>query len=201
MPKPGRHVTVPVATVPLAVAACVGTAALAAPAHAYTVAPGDTVSHIAVRTGTSVREIVAVNGLGPRAHIRIGQVLTIPREPTQAPPATTRYTVRPGDTVLGIAARSGSTAAAIAAANGLDRRGFIRIGQVLTLPAAGGAGSPVAAAATGPSIAEKSDYDRLQGSSALTGGTLNVSMKVDDTTITLQLTSATSEEELNVPNP
>jgi LysM repeat protein len=177
MPMPGRHVTVPFATVPFAVAACVGTAALGAPAHAYTVAPGDTVSHIAVRTGTSVREIVAVNGLGPRARIRIGQVLTIPREPAPAPPPATTYTVRPGDTVLGIAARSGSTAAAIAAANGLDRRGFIRVGQVLTLPPAGPAGSPATASATGPSTAATTPYtvrsgDTLTHIAARSGTTL-----------------------------
>lgn len=127
------------ATVPLALAACLGTSALAAsPAQAYTVEPGDTVSHIALRHGTTVAAIREANGLDGRAFVRAGQVLSIPAPPA-AEPATTTYTVSPGDTVSGIAVRSGTTVAAIRAANGLDARAFIRVGQVLTLPGAAAA--------------------------------------------------------------
>lgn len=124
----------------------------------YAVAKGDTVSHIAARTGSSVAAIVAANHLDGRAFIRIGQVLTIPSAsgataaavttvsatvatvPTvkavSAPTSVSRYTVAAGDTLSAIASRFGTTVAAVAAANGLDSRGLIRIGQGLDVPGA-----------------------------------------------------------------
>jgi len=53
----------------------VGVTATAGPAQAedYVVQPGDTVSHIALRTSTSVNQIVAANNLDARATIRIGR--------------------------------------------------------------------------------------------------------------------------------
>jgi LysM repeat protein len=54
--------------------------------------------------------------------------------------------VASGDTVSRIAARHGTTVAAIVAANGLDGRAFIRVGQSLTVPGAGGSASPAPAA-------------------------------------------------------
>lgn len=146
-------------TVPLAVAAAIGTTTLAAaPANAYVVRPGDTVSHIAARTGTSVAAIVAANGLDRRAFIRAGQTLAIPGQSTLAAAAPQRaaagaYTVRAGDTVSHIAARTGTTVRAIIAANGLDARGFIRTGQTLALPGAAGAAPASAAPAAAPTTA------------------------------------------------
>jgi LysM repeat protein len=127
----------------LAIAAATITAtASPAAAEDYVVQPGDTVSHIAARTGTTVNAIVSANNLDARATIRIGQVLTLP---TAAPapvaaapaPAATTHTVVAGDTVSALAKRYGSTVQAIVAANGLDSRAFIRVGQTLTIPAAG----------------------------------------------------------------
>src|SRR5450756_1868211 len=102
----------------------VGVTATAGPAQAedYVVQPGDTVSHIALRTSTSVNQIVAANNLDARATIRIGQVLTLPTAapaPVAAAPAATHVVVA-GDTVWGLARANGSTVEAIAAANGLD---------------------------------------------------------------------------------
>ena len=151
--RPGRRTRVP-----LAVAAALGTsAAIAAPAQAYTVRPGDTVGALAVRHGTSAAAIVAENRLDSRATIRVGQTLTIPAPATRpaapaAAPAT--YTVRPGDTVSHIAVRTGASVAAIVAANGLDARATIRVGQALSVPGAGvearasTAGTPAPAATT-----------------------------------------------------
>ncbi len=130
------------------------TVAVAAPAHAdtlYTVRPGDTVSHIAQRSGVSIAAISRANALANPSWIRAGQVLTIPGStattPRTAPVAATTtvrttYTVVKGDTVSYIAARTGTSVAAIVAANRLDGRAFIRIGQVLTIPTAGTATAP-----------------------------------------------------------
>ncbi|NCT90019.1 LysM peptidoglycan-binding domain-containing protein [Cellulomonas sp. APG4] len=135
--------------------AVVSVATGATPAQAaedYTVRPGDTVSHIAQRTSTSVGQIVAANGLDRRATIRAGQRLVIP-QPAQAPaapaaaPAARTHAVVSGDTVSAIAARYGTTVAAVVQANGLDSRAFIRAGQTLTIPTGAGGAAPVAASA------------------------------------------------------
>ncbi|WNB84454.1 LysM peptidoglycan-binding domain-containing protein [Cellulomonas sp. ATA003] len=141
------------ATLALAVASVTG----AATAHAdeqYTVRAGDTVSHIALRSGTSVGAIARANSLPSAGAIRIGQTLTIPSATAPAaapapaaPAATGTYTVRSGDTVSGIAAQHRTTVAAVVAANGLDARALIRIGQRLTIPGAAGATAPAPAPA------------------------------------------------------
>ncbi len=135
-------------------AAAVG---VAAPAHAeahYTVQRGDTVSHIAARTGASVASIAAANALANPSYIRVGQVLTIPgrtaaapahaQVATPAPPTTSTYTVVSGDTLTGIAARLHTTVAVLVSANALKNASFLRIGQVLTVPGA----APAAVVAT-----------------------------------------------------
>ena len=135
-------------------AAAVGAAT---PAHAeahYTVQRGDTVSHIAARTGVSVASIAAANALANPSYIRIGQVLTIPGRTSATPtpvappaqPTTSRYTVVPGDTLTAIAARLHTTVAALVSANGLKNPSLIRIGQVLTVPGA----APAAVTAPAP---------------------------------------------------
>jgi LysM repeat protein len=54
--------------------------------------------------------------------------------PTKAPTGTRRYTVQTGDTLSGIAAKFGTTVAAIRAANGIKDPRLIRVGQVLVIP-------------------------------------------------------------------
>jgi len=132
--------------------AAVTLTATAAPAAAddYVVQPGDTVSHIARRSGLTVRAIVTANELDSRATIRAGQVLNLPTaQPAPAPvaPATTAtHTVVSGDTVSALAKRYGTTVPAIVTANGLDSRAFIRVGQVLAIP--GASATPTGAPAT-----------------------------------------------------
>jgi LysM repeat protein len=123
----------------------------------HTVRAGETVSHIALRTGTSVSAIVAANDLGPRALIRTGQVLTIPggassagSAPSTPAPANATYTVKPGDTVSHIAARTGYSLSDVLTLNGLGRSTTIHPGQKIKLPGAPAPtpGSPAAPAST-----------------------------------------------------
>lgn len=113
----------------------------------HIVVSGDTVWDIAKRYGSTVNAIVSANKLGAAATIHVGDRLTIPgakassgAKATQASggkkstTAQSRYTVKRGDTVSGIASRFGSTVARIAAANGLDNPSKIAVGQVLTIP-------------------------------------------------------------------
>jgi LysM repeat protein len=87
----------------------------------YVVRAGDTLGAIAKKAGASVASLVQANGLRDADVIRIGQRLTIPGADAgggaAGPPGT--YTVRRGDTLATIAARTGVPAAVIAAANGL----------------------------------------------------------------------------------
>jgi LysM repeat protein len=163
----GRRLTTGTgATLMLAAVAVTATGGAAHADSAYTVRPGDTVSQIAARSGTTVAAIARANALADAARIRIGQRLVIPTasspsttttaQPVARVAATSTYTVVKGDTVSRIAAAQGTTIAAIAAANGLDGRALIRIGQQLTIPGAGAAAAPTtvatpaAATATAP---------------------------------------------------
>lgn len=60
------------------------------------------------------------------------------------------YTVRAGDTPLGIALSHGATLDALLSANGLTTSDFLQIGQVLTIPGGGEASSPAAADSIAP---------------------------------------------------
>jgi len=118
------------AAIPLSVSAAGGT---------YVVKPGDTLAKIASARGVSVNAIVAANGLPNADRIYVGQKLIIPSGTggASAPaPATTRYTVRQGDTLGSIASRFGSSASAIAQANGLANPNLIYPGMTLTIPGA-----------------------------------------------------------------
>ncbi len=128
-----------------------------APAEAdddYTVRPGDTVTHIAQRTGVSVASITRANALANPSKIYAGQLLRIPSQtPSRsavrtAAPAAAVYTVRAGDTVSHIAKRTGSTIQAIVAANDLNARATILVGQRLQIPGASSAPAATTATAT-----------------------------------------------------
>lgn len=71
---------------------------------------------------------------------------TTPNQPAPAPGGT--YTVRPGDTLGGIAAANGTTVAALAALNGIANPNLIIVGQVLRL-SGGSAPAPTPAPAGG----------------------------------------------------
>jgi len=131
------------------VAMSVSTAGAAHADDPYTVREGDTVSHIAARTGASVAAIARANALTDPARIRAGQVLTIPtgsgaRAASTASRAAqpTRWTVRPGETLTGIAARTGTTVRALIATNHLRADGLIIAGQTLTIPTGSTASAP-----------------------------------------------------------
>jgi N-acetylmuramoyl-L-alanine amidase len=57
---------------------------------------------------------------------------------TSTPASAGAYLVQPGDTLSGIAARAGVSVADLAAANGLDPRGWVFAGTVLRLPGSSG---------------------------------------------------------------
>jgi len=108
----------------------------------YRVEPGDTACAVARRHGVSCQDLIAENGLGPRAVIRVGQLLAIPGGVAAAASGSAaaasatggEYQVRPGDSPCGIARRHGVSCGALLAANGLSQSSTIHPGQTLTVP-------------------------------------------------------------------
>lgn len=127
----------------------VGGAGAAGADGEHRVQRGETLAEIAAANHTTVRALADANGLSNPNRIIIGQVLVIPgaAAPAAAAPATVVHVVAPGETLSGIAARYGSTSRALAEANGITNRNLVRIGQRLTVPAAGSGGAASAAPA------------------------------------------------------
>ena len=108
----------------------------AAGAHAsYQVSWGETLSVLALRFGTTVDELARTNGLGDPDRLLAGTTLVVPNGTGRVAAAGT-HRVDWGDTLSGIAARHGTTVAALAEANGLDPRGTLLAGTRLRVPGA-----------------------------------------------------------------
>ena len=107
----------------------------------YVVQPGDSLMRIAARHRVTVSQLAAANGLRWNAWVYTGQRLTIPGGTTQPAPTPSgqNYLVRPGDTLISVAARHRVTVQQLASANGLHWATWLYVGQRLTIP---GAGSP-----------------------------------------------------------
>lgn len=140
-----------VALAAIAVLAALLMLAAGARAATVTVAPGETLSDIALRHGVGVAELAAANGLSDPDLVRAGAALVVP-EPdgagdagydgaeaaaTPARTGTGGHLIAPGETLSGIAARYGTTVAAVAEANGLTAPYLIVAGETLTIPAGG----------------------------------------------------------------
>ena len=142
-----------------AVAVALVAVAAAAPASAHQphiVAPGETLWSIAVTNNFTTRALAASNGLREDSHLQAGQRIRIPSEAEAAsalagaawalnpaaPAPAGAYTVRRGDTLLGIAARSGVSATQVAWMNGLELDGTLLAGTALKLPAAASMAAP-----------------------------------------------------------
>jgi LysM repeat protein len=79
----------------------------------------------------SVNDLASANRIANINQIYVGQVLVMPGAPA---PASQLYTVVPGDTLAKIAARFGTTVAALQTANNLRNINLIYTGQVLRIP-------------------------------------------------------------------
>ncbi|HLY26936.1 MAG TPA: LysM peptidoglycan-binding domain-containing protein [Aggregatilineales bacterium] len=140
-----------------------------APVTTYTVQAGDHLFRIALRFGVTTSALAAYNGIVNPDLIFTGQVLKIPPGGTTVPastpaPGTTAtpvpssgggqvgtYTVQQGDTLSALAARYGTTVAAISALNGIVNPNLIFVGQVLKIPGATGSGSTSGGGSVQPS--------------------------------------------------
>jgi len=155
------------------------TLVLAAPASAevaHTVQPGETLWSIAASNNLTTRTVAVYNGVSEDYHVVLGSSIrvpttvegyaalqsaglvaaapeaaaVVPAAPASAPAVRGGYTVRPGDTLSGLAAGAGVSLAAMAAMNGLDPNGVLMSGTVIKLPG----GAPAPARADEPAPAE-----------------------------------------------
>jgi LysM repeat protein len=125
----------------------------ALPGGSYVVQPGDTLTAIAARAGTTVAAIAAANGLDPNGVLLSGTALRLAGGPTyvsesspsQSSSSTGSYVVQPGDTLSAIAARAGTTVAQLAAANRLNPNGVLLYGTTISVPGAGGSSTAASA--------------------------------------------------------
>lgn len=141
----------------LAVGPVLAATALAAD-PSVTVQPGDTLTAIARRSGTTVAALVKANELADANRIYAGQRLRLRAAATKPPaptPAERRHTIRPGEHLTGIARHYGVTIGAIVAANRITDPSRIYAGQRLVIPgaaAAPAAPKPSASKATLPAM-------------------------------------------------
>jgi N-acetylmuramoyl-L-alanine amidase len=108
-------------------------------AATVTVGPGETLSAIAARNGTTVAAIAAANGIRNPDRVVAGRRLTVPGAPggSSSGGSGGSYVVRRGDTLGAIAARSGTSVAAISALNGIADPARIIAGRRIRIPSGG----------------------------------------------------------------
>ena len=123
--------------------------------NSYTVASGDSLYAIARKTGTSIQDLLSLNGLNLNSIIHPGQVLALSsnsastetKQEESAPAVETKstetstttstgsYTVVSGDGLYAIARKTGTNIQDLLSLNGLTLNSTIYPGQVLTLSA------------------------------------------------------------------
>ena len=98
----------------------------------YIVQPGDTLSGIAARYGTTYQSLAAINNIADPNRIYPGQEIMIDGAATEAPAAgAVYYTIKPGDTLSGIAACYETTWQWLAEINGIDTPDLIHPGTTI----------------------------------------------------------------------
>ncbi|PWU15487.1 MAG: hypothetical protein C5B50_15395 [Verrucomicrobia bacterium] len=133
-------------------------AAPTAGAQDIKIAAGDTFSGLATKFNVTVKAIIEANQGVDAKKLQIGQTIHIPAPVVQSTPPPTpgatastsggsKYTVKSGDTLIGLAKQFGTSVKAIQSANNL-KSSSIKVGQVLEIPSKGGVPPAVGAADT-----------------------------------------------------
>ena len=166
----------------------------------YLVQPGDTLYSIARRSGMSLNSLLTLNGLSQSSVIYPGQSLTISQSDSRvatkssytAKPLASgvstsgTYTVQAGDTLYGIARRSGMNLNTLLSLNGLSQSSVIHPGQTLKVSGAANAtvASPISYKSTASSASTSETYtvqagDTLYGIARRSGMDLNTLLSLN----------------------
>jgi LysM repeat protein len=134
----------------------------------YSIVRGDTISSIAARFGVTTQAVLTANGLGWSSIIYPGQTIAIPAAgaplaittvssvtPSAPSTPTMNYTIVAGDTLSALAARFGTTIAAIMAANSLGSSTIIYSGRTLVIPSTVLAATTVSAVTAGAPLTDE----------------------------------------------
>lgn len=97
----------------------------------YIVQAGDTLSEIATRYGTTYQHLAAINGISNPDIIHVGDCIMIDGAVSAQSSNDEYYTIQPGDTLSGIAARYGTTWQWLAEVNGIDTPDLIHPGTTI----------------------------------------------------------------------
>lgn len=120
----------------------------------YTVRKGDNLWQIAEAHGTTVNDLRSLNGLGPYSELHPGQKLKVNASGAKASGSKASsgkimtYKVRKGDTLDKIAQKYGTSVQDIASINGIHTIDYLRVGQLINVPAAGASSSKTASKPT-----------------------------------------------------
>lgn len=103
---------------------------------------GETLSEIAEKHGVGLSKVLRANRLSMRSRIRVGQKIVIPGKSSSssrvtASSSSSSYTVKRGDTLIGISQKTGVSLSRLRSYNNLHRRSKIFVGQKLNLALAG----------------------------------------------------------------
>ena len=137
------------AVIVVAILGFLGIATTALGSLRVVVQPGETLGGIAARHGVSVATIAGHNGIRDANRVAAGRVLEIPgglRGGGSSATGGGTYTVRPGDTLSGIASRFGLSVGSLVRLNGLSSAHLVIAGSTLRL---GGGSAPSAGSTTG----------------------------------------------------
>jgi len=100
----------------------------------HVVQRGENLFRIALQYGTTVEAIARANGIADPTAIQVGQRLIIPNASPDRPGIPTDYVVGPGDSLLKVAARFGTTIQDISVQNKIVNPAQLYIGLRITLP-------------------------------------------------------------------
>ncbi len=123
----------------LAAVVVMSTGGSASASEVHTVQPGETLSQIARKYGTTVADLQELNGLADADYVRYGQRLLIDAGATVDPApesaeAYELYTVQPGDTLFRLAGKHGISLTKLMSINGFSEEEWLKLGQELLVP-------------------------------------------------------------------
>jgi len=189
----------------LTISACAAAPAGAAVPH--TVQPGETLWSIAAANNLHTNALAAFNGVSPDSNVIVGSTINVPTDDEAlvavnsqpqpaatgttgaegtttatasggAPPPLGGYTVKPGETLSGIAAASGVSTEALAAMNGVSPDSHVISGTALKLPAGSATSSapqpeptnvPAASPAPTPGTTNSSEISQIASEHGVPG--------------------------------